>query len=184
MQLGIRGASGDAWAPTPRSRTVTPPASVYDVADAIAAAAKYLTAHGVQQNVPRGDLRLQPRRLVRPGGALLGVGKYASGGCTISEVTPNGDGTADDSVLSSTTCKEDSELASLVAGSAILASAVNYAEDQLGKPYLFGERAQAALDCLGLVMMALQVRQRPDPAHLPGAVEAPAARPRLQGAPR
>ena len=57
-------------------------------------------------------------------------------------------------VLSSTTCKEDSELASFVAPNAIVASAVTYAEDQLGKPYLFGGTGPAAFDCSGLVMMA------------------------------
>ena len=52
MQIGIRGASGDAWATYATVEDGNPPASVYDAADAIAAAAKYLVAHGVQQNVP------------------------------------------------------------------------------------------------------------------------------------
>ena len=52
MQIGIEGASGDAWATYATVEDGDPPASVYDPADAIAAAAKYLIAHGVQQNVP------------------------------------------------------------------------------------------------------------------------------------
>jgi cell wall-associated NlpC family hydrolase len=155
MQIGIRGASGDAWATYATVEDGNPPASVYDPADAIAAAAKYLVAHGVQQNVPEAifaynhaDWYVQE--------VLSWASTYASGGYTISEVTPNGDGTADDSLLSDTTCKESSELASFVAPNAVVAEAVNYAEMQLGKPYLWGGTGPAAYDCSGLVMMAYQ----------------------------
>ena len=155
MQIGIRGASGDAWATYATVEDGNPPASVYDPADAIAAAAKYLIAHGVQQNVPgaifaynHADWYVQE--------VLSWASTYASGGYTISEVTPNGDGTADDSLLSSTNCKEDSELASFVAPNAIVANAVNYAEEQLGKAYLWGGTGPSAFDCSGLVMMAYQ----------------------------
>ena len=37
-----------------------------------------------------------------------------------------------------------------------MASAVTYAEDQLGKPYLLGGTGPAAFDCSGLVMMAYE----------------------------
>jgi peptidoglycan DL-endopeptidase CwlO len=47
-------------------------------------------------------------------------------------------------------------LASFVAPNAIVASAVSYAEEQLGKPYLWGGTGPAAYDCSGLVMMAYQ----------------------------
>jgi peptidoglycan DL-endopeptidase CwlO len=57
-------------------------------------------------------------------------------------------------VLSSTNCKESSELASFVAPNAIVGNAVNYAEEQLGKPYLWGGTGPDAFDCSGLVMMA------------------------------
>ena len=97
MQIGIEGASGNAWATYATVEDGNPPASVYDPADAIAAAAKYLIAHGVQQNVPEAifaynhaDWYVQE--------VLSWASTYASGGYTISEVTPNGDGTADDSV--------------------------------------------------------------------------------------
>jgi peptidoglycan DL-endopeptidase CwlO len=64
MQIGIDGASGNQWggAPVhPASEVVNGVAtdedgdgiaSVYDPADAIAGAAKYLVAHGAQQNIP------------------------------------------------------------------------------------------------------------------------------------
>jgi cell wall-associated NlpC family hydrolase len=130
-----------------------PPASVYDPADAIAGAAKYLIAHGIQQNVPgaifaynHADWYVQE--------VLSWASTYASGGYTISEITPNGDGTADAAVVGNTTCTEDSLLASVVAPNDTVLTAINYAEDQLGKPYLFGGTGPAAFDCSGLVMMA------------------------------
>ena len=146
MQIGIRGASGDAWATYATVEDGNPPASVYNVADAIAAAAKYLVAHGVQQNVPEAVFAYNHANWYVQE-VLSWASTYANGGYTISEVTPNGDGTADASVLSSTSCKEDSELASFVAPNAIVANAVNYAEEQLGKPYLFGGTGPAAFDC-------------------------------------
>jgi len=153
MQIGIRGASGDAWATVATVEDGNPPASVYDPADAIAGAAKYLVMHGVQQNVPaaifaynHADWYVQE--------VLAWASTYASGGYTVSEVTPNGDGTADASLTSSTACTEDSELAAVVAPNVVVENAINYAEDQLGKPYLFGGTGPAAFDCSGLVMMA------------------------------
>ena len=153
MQIGIEGASGDAWATYATVEDGNPPANVYDPADAIAAAAKYLIAHGVQQNVPaaifaynHADWYVQE--------VLSWASTYASGGYTVSEVTPNGDGTADAAVVGNTACTEDSLLASVVAPNATVLTAINYAEDQLGKPYLFGGTGPAAFDCSGLVMMA------------------------------
>src|SRR6202035_2502763 len=64
MQIGISGASGNSWggAPVhPSSEVVAGVATdedgdgkadVYDPADAIAGAAKYLVAHGAQQSIP------------------------------------------------------------------------------------------------------------------------------------
>ena len=155
MQIGIRGASGDAWATYATVEDGIQPASVYDVADAVAAAAKYLIAHGVQQNVPQAIFAYNHANWYVQE-VLSWASTYASGGYTISEVTPNGDGTADASVVANTNCKEDSQLASFVAPNAIVASAVSYAEEQLGKPYLWGGTGPAAYDCSGLVMMAYQ----------------------------
>ena len=155
MQIGIRGASGDAWATYATVEDGIQPASVYDVADAVAAAAKYLIAHGVQQNVPQAIFAYNHANWYVQE-VLSWASTYASGGYTISEVTPNGDGTADASVVANTNCKEDSQLASFVAPNAVVASAVSYAEEQLGKPYLWGGTGPAAYDCSGLVMMAYQ----------------------------
>ena len=51
LAIGIDGAAGDQWAAVATVEDGKPPASVYDPADAIAGAAKYLIAHGVQTNV-------------------------------------------------------------------------------------------------------------------------------------
>jgi cell wall-associated NlpC family hydrolase len=153
MQIGIEGASGDAWATYATVEDGNPPASVYDPADAIAAAAKYLIAHGVQQNVPaaifaynHADWYVQE--------VLSWASTYASGGFTISEITPNGNGTPDQTVAGDTACTEDSLLAAAAAPNATVQTAINFAEGQLGKPYLFGGTGPAAFDCSGLVMMA------------------------------
>ena len=99
MQIGIGGASGNTWggAPVhPASEQVSGVAtdgdgdgiaSVYDPADAIAGAAKYLLEHGVLDNVQRRHLRLQPPGVLRPDGAVAGPRTYASGGFTVSPVT-------------------------------------------------------------------------------------------------
>jgi cell wall-associated NlpC family hydrolase len=153
MQIGIEGASGDAWATVATVEDGTPPASVYDPADAIAGAAKYLVMHGIEQNVPaaifaynHADWYVQE--------VLSWASTYAAGGYTISEVTTNGDGTADETVAGDTACTEDSLLASVVAPNSTVLTAINYAEDQLGKPYLFGGTGPDSFDCSGLVMMA------------------------------
>ena len=48
----------------------------------------------------------------------------------------------------------DRHLASFVAPNVIVSQAVNYAESQIGKPYLWGGTGPSAFDCSGLVMMA------------------------------
>src|SRR5215472_1930124 len=96
MQIGIGGAAGDEWggAPVhPASEQVTGvatdangdgTASVYDPADAIAGAAKYLLAHGVLNNVDQAifaynhlDSYVQA--------VLSWAGLYARGGYTVSQ---------------------------------------------------------------------------------------------------
>src|SRR6202041_2078255 len=49
--------------------------------------------------------------------------------------------------VANTDCKEHSKLASFVAPNAVVASAVSSAEEQLGKPYLWGGTGPAAYDC-------------------------------------
>ena len=84
MQIGIGGASGNTWggAPVhPASEVVSGVAtdangdgiaSVYDPADAIAGAAKYLLAQRRAEQSQRGHLRLQPPAVLRAAGGVLG----------------------------------------------------------------------------------------------------------------
>jgi cell wall-associated NlpC family hydrolase len=154
MQIGIRGASGDAWATVATVEDGNPPASVYNPADAIAGAAKYLIAHGVQQNVAtaifaynHADWYVQE--------VLSWASTYAAGGFTVAN--PNQAGNAGVAAAAGTggqSCTENGQLASFVAPNVTVSGAVNYAEAQLGKPYLFGGTGPGAFDCSGLVMMA------------------------------
>ncbi|MBV9853251.1 MAG: C40 family peptidase [Streptosporangiaceae bacterium] len=156
MQIGIGGAAGDQWggAPThPASEVVSGvatdengdgTASVYDPADAIAGAAKYLVQHGVQSSVPAAifaynhlDSYVQ--------NVLSWAGRYAGGGFTVSQVTSQpacGQGTG------------NNQLASISTPNQVVAQIVAYAQQQLGKPYLWGGTGPDAFDCSGLMMMA------------------------------
>lgn len=165
MQIGIGGASGNQWggAPVhPASEVVDGVAtdedgdgiaSVYDPADAIAGAAKYLVEHGVQQNIDaaifdynHADWYVEE--------VLSWASTYAAGGFTVADVQGNGTAVAAGTGSSAQSCTETSELAAFVAPNAIVSQAVSYAEAQLGKPYLFGGTGPDAFDCSGLVMMA------------------------------
>jgi peptidoglycan DL-endopeptidase CwlO len=164
MQIGISGASGNQWGGTavhPASEVVAGVAtdedgdgiaSVYDPADAIAGAAKYLVAHGIQQNVPAAIFAYNHADWYVEE-VLSWVSTYAAGGFTVAAVNPNA-GTTVTAATNGGTCTENGELAAFVAPNATVGNAVNYAEAQLGKPYLFGGTGPAAFDCSGLVMMA------------------------------
>jgi cell wall-associated NlpC family hydrolase len=126
---------------------------VYQPADAIAGAAKYLVAHGAQQNVAaaifaynHADWYVQE--------VLSWASTYASGGFTVADTQPNSDAVAAQASGSAQTCTQNSQLASFVAPNAIVSAAAGYAEAQLGKPYLWGGTGPTAYDCSGLVMMA------------------------------
>jgi cell wall-associated NlpC family hydrolase len=167
MQIGIQGASGNSWggaAVHAASAAVAGVAtdedgdgkdSVYDPADAIAGAAKYLVSHGVQQSAAtaifaynHADWYVQE--------VLNWASTYAAGGFTVADVNQTGNNTA---VTSATgaggqSCTQNGQLASFTAPNAIVSQAVNYAQAQLGKPYLWGGTGPDAFDCSGLMMMA------------------------------
>jgi cell wall-associated NlpC family hydrolase len=159
MQIGIGGAAGNTWggAPVqPASQQVSGvatdangdgTASVYDPADAVAGAAKYLVAHGVQSNVQAAIFAYN--HLTSYVQAVMSwASTYSRGGFTVSQV----------SVVSAVQC------ATLTGGGApgtstappnrAAAIAIAYAEAQIGKPYLWGGTGPDAFDCSGLVMMA------------------------------
>src|ERR1700751_3303765 len=128
MQIGISGASGNAWggAPVhPASEAVNGVAtdedgdgisSVYDPADAIAGAAKYLVAHGVQQNVTgaifaynHADWYVQE--------VLSWASTYAAGGSTIAD-TSQGSTNLANTGAAGMSCTENNQLSSFVAPTA------------------------------------------------------------------
>jgi peptidoglycan DL-endopeptidase CwlO len=158
MQIGIGGASGNEWggAPIhPASEVVNGVATdadgggvanVYDPADAIAGAARYLLKNGVQQNASgavfsynHSDAYVQ---LV-----LSYASTYASGGYTVSPVT----------VADVPSCIPGVSTAADTGGqvpNSTVATAIDFAEAQIGKPYQFGGTGPDGYDCSGLVMMA------------------------------
>jgi cell wall-associated NlpC family hydrolase len=151
MQIGIGGAAGNQWggAPVhPANEQVSGVAtdedgrgiaSVYDPADAIAGAAKYLVQHGVIDNVANAIFAYN--HLESYVQAVLGwASTYAKGGYSVTPVT----------VDSAPTCLPGVGVASSDAA----ATAITYAEEQLGKSYQWGATGPDAFDCSGLVMMA------------------------------
>ena len=156
MQIGIGGAATDVWggAPIhPASEVVNgvaadedggPDANVYDPADAIAGAAKYLLAAGVQTN-PSGAIFAYNHLQSYVQSVLYYAGAYAGGNYSVvSADMPSGSSAAG--------CAAD--VLAINAPNKAVATAIAYAEQQLGKPYQWGGTGPDAFDCSGLVMMA------------------------------
>jgi len=151
MQIGIGGAAGNQWGGRPIhpakekvSGVATDAngdgtASVYEPADAIAGAAKYLLAHGVLSNVSQAVFAYNHLESYVQA-VLSWAGLYARGGYTVSPVTLD----------SAPECLPGAGHASNDAA----ATAIGYAEQQLGKPYRWGGTGPDSFDCSGLVMMA------------------------------
>jgi len=151
MQIGIGGAAGNTWggAPVhPASEQVDGVAtdangdgiaSVYEPADAIAGAAKYLLAHGILDNV-NGAIFAYNHLESYVQAVLYWAGLYASGGYSVSPVTLD----------SAPGCLPG---AGEVPNSTV-ATVIAYAEQQLGKPYQWGGTGPDSFDCSGLVMEA------------------------------
>jgi cell wall-associated NlpC family hydrolase len=150
MQIGIGGASTNTWggAPVhPASEHVSGVAtdengdgiaSVYDPADAIAGAAKYLLEHGVLTNVYGAIFAYN--HLDSYVQTVLGWAHlYAKGGYVVSAATG----------AIPPVCQANVA----VAPSTFAAAAISYAQQQLGKPYQWGSTGPDSFDCSGLVMM-------------------------------
>ena len=159
MQIGIEGASGNTWggAPIhPASQVVAGvatdengdgTANVYDPPDAIAGAAKYLLNAGVQTN-PSGAIFAYNHLQSYVQSVLMYAGQYAGGKFSVASAQLP----ADSSVAG---CVQTAGgLPVVQAPSQVTATAIAYAEQQLGKPYLWGGTGPDAFDCSGLVMMA------------------------------
>jgi cell wall-associated NlpC family hydrolase len=150
MQIGIGGAATDQWAAVATIEDGKSPASVYDPADAIAGAAKYLLAHGAQNDIS-GAIFAYNHANWYVQEVLNWASTYAVGGYTVSAVSPSGAGSGSGSPAS---CASGGTLDALVTPNAAVAGAIQFAQDQLGKPYLWGGTGPDAFDCSGLVMMA------------------------------
>jgi len=151
MQIGIGGAAGNQWGGKPvhpasdkvngvaTDANGDGVASVYEPADAIAGAAKYLLAHGILGNVQ--DAIFAYNHLESYVQAVLyWAGVYAHGSFSATPVTLD----------SASLCLPGVSQARTNAA----ASAITFAEQQLGKPYLWGATGPDAFDCSGLVLMA------------------------------
>lgn len=157
MQIGIGGASGNEWggAPVhPASEQVNGVAtdadgdgiaSVYDPADAIAGAAKYLLQHGVQAS-QAGAIFDYNHSGAYVQLVLSYAGTYAAGGYSVSAVSANNvPGCLPGVSLEANKGQVPNQA---------VATAIGFAQAQLGKPYQFGGTGPDAFDCSGLVMMA------------------------------
>jgi len=152
MQIGIGGKSTNTWggAPIhPASEVVDGVATdedgdgvadVYDPADAIAGAAKYLIEHGAKTNV-EDAIYAYNHAIWYVAAVEKYASEYAAGGYTVAAAV--------------TGCTpQTSALASVTSPNQTVSAALQYAEEQLGKPYLFGGTGPDSFDCSGLVMMA------------------------------
>jgi peptidoglycan DL-endopeptidase CwlO len=158
MQIGIGGAAGNEWGGQPvhpASEVVNgvatdedgkPTVSVYDPADAIAGAAKYLLEHG-EQTDPAGAIFAYNHLESYVQDVLSWASTYASGGYTVTAAnSAPGSGSA-------ASCT-GGQLDALTTPNPAIATVISYAEEQIGKPYLWGGTGPDAFDCSGLVMMA------------------------------
>jgi len=159
MQIGIGGAATNVWGGLPvhpASEVVSgiatdedggPDASVYDPADAIAGAAKYLLAAQVQTD-PASAIFSYNHLQSYVQSVLYYASAYAGGNYSVVSAQLSS---------SSTVAGCDGSAGGVPAISApnqIVSAAIAYAEEQLGKPYLWGGTGPDAFDCSGLVMMA------------------------------
>jgi peptidoglycan DL-endopeptidase CwlO len=152
MQIGIGGAAGNVWGGPPihpaseqfggvaNDESGNGTDDVYDPADAIAGAARYLLENGVQNNVP-GAIFAYNHLESYVQAVLYYANLYAQGGYTVSQV----------SVASAQQCVTTT--GEQVPNQSV-ATAIAYAEAQIGKPYVWGGTGPDGYDCSGLVMMA------------------------------
>jgi uncharacterized protein YycO len=155
MQIGIGGEASNVWggAPVhPGNEVVNgvatdedggPYASVYNPADAIAGAAKYLLAAGVQTN-PSGAIFAYNHLQSYVQSVLYWAGIYAGGNYQVVSAELPTAGCAGPAAGT----------LAVSAPNQAVATAIAFAEQQLGKPYLWGGTGPDAFDCSGLVMMA------------------------------
>jgi peptidoglycan DL-endopeptidase CwlO len=154
MQIGIGGAAGNTWGGAPvhpaseQVRGVATDfnhdgiASVYEPADAIAGAAKYLLAHGVLSN-PSAAIFAYNHLTSYVQAVEHWATVYAGGAFTVATAAP----------AAQQQCRNPGSVSTQVANQTV-ATVIAFARQQIGKPYLWGGTGPDAFDCSGLVMMA------------------------------
>ncbi len=152
MQIGIGGAAGDEWGGPAVHPAGQPPGgyatdgngdridNVYDPADAVPGAAKYLLAHGAPGDLPTAIFAYNHLESYVQD-VLSWASTYTKGGFTVTAVNLDNGASCIDSVTA-------------LAPNHVVSTAIAYAQQQLGKPYLWGGTGPEAFDCSGLVMMA------------------------------
>jgi peptidoglycan DL-endopeptidase CwlO len=152
MQIGISGAAGNTWggAPVhPASERVSGvatdgnsdgTASVYEPADAVAGAARYLLGHGVLSNVSAAVFAYNHLASYVQS-VLFWAGVYAKGGFTVIDAAPP----PQDCAAGVTTDQAPNQS---------IATVIAFAKEQIGKPYVWGGTGPDGFDCSGLMMMA------------------------------
>jgi cell wall-associated NlpC family hydrolase len=159
MQIGIGGAAGNVWGGLPvhpagqavngvaTDEDGNGTASVYDPPDAIAGAAKYLLEFQVQTN-PSAAIFAYNHLQSYVQSVLFYAGQYAGGKFAVASAQmPSGSSVAG--------CVQAAGgVPAVQAPTQAVAAAITFAEQQLGKPYLWGGTGPDAFDCSGLVMMA------------------------------
>ena len=159
MQIGIGGAAGNTWGGAPvhpagqvvqgvaTDENGDGTASVYDPPDAIAGAAKYQLAASVQTN-PSAAIFSYNHLQSYVQSVLMYAGQYAGGDFSVASAQmPSGSSAAG--------CVQTAGgVPAVQAPTQAVAAAITFAEQQLGKPYLWGGTGPDAFDCSGLVMMA------------------------------
>jgi cell wall-associated NlpC family hydrolase len=161
MQIGIGGAAGNVWGGLPvhpagevvngvaTDEDGGADASVYDPADAIAGTAKYLLEFQVQTN-PSAAIFAYNHLQSYVQDVLYYAGAYAGGNYSVvSAQMPSGSSAAG---CAGTT----GGVPAINPPNQVVAAAIAFAEEQLGKPYQWGGTGPDAFDCSGLVMMAYE----------------------------
>lgn len=154
MQIGIGGAAGNTWGGAPRHPATQQTGgigvdgntdgqvSVYDPADAIPAAARYLLAHGAPGNIQQAIFAYN-HSTTYTRTVLTQASRYAAGHIQ----------TVADSANLGGACPGDVAAFTSTPGPAA-AKIIAYARAQLGKPYVFGGAGPDSFDCSGLTTMA------------------------------
>jgi peptidoglycan DL-endopeptidase CwlO len=154
MQIGIGGAAGDTWGGAPvhpagqQAGGVATDgngdgvASVYQPADAIDGAAKYLLEHGVLTN-PSGAIFAYNHLTSYVQAVLHWAGVYSSGGFTVAAAAQPGPQASCQPGTTAITVPNQS-----------VAAVIAFARQQIGKMYQWGATGPGTFDCSGLTMMA------------------------------